>query len=118
MSSTYKVVFKYDGKEPWFFIKPKIEKLFIEAYRLFCDMVNPMFEKWNNEYDGPNDGFEDNSCYNRYINECQKPAIDCLNEQISALKDQNIKRFFSDNECRFCAELNNGTILSFYLVEQ
>lgn len=55
------------GKKP-IFPKYYVEK-YIDAYNAFVHKINEHLEGWNNEYSGPDDGFEEGSAYNKYIQE-------------------------------------------------
>ena len=113
-SNSYRAVFNYDGKKPGYFQKTKVEKLYVGAYNIFCQLVNPMFEKWNRNYIDPDDG-PDIDHYNHYIIEHYKPIFELLNRNFESRG--LIKRFFSGDECDFRAELKDGTIMSLSLEE-
>lgn len=124
------VHFKYEGIEPDWFEKYLLEDILIQIYNEWCELVNPMLEVWNNEYDGPDDGWDDDGSINpdgqyiRYIREhYQKVVDDILNPMLARRIDENdgrsrIKRFLIGKECNFEAELNDGTIMYFYIEEK
>lgn len=121
MKKDYRVVFMYNGKEPAKIVKPAIERLFVSAYNLYCDSVNPLFDKFNSEYTGPDDGFNPDGEYNKYI--CDKVAP-VAQKVYSRLKMSNTSfgRIFSGFTVEgpgvlFKAILKNGTKMYFYLKE-
>ena len=119
INGLYRIAFNYDGKEPNLLLKPKVEKLFVTAYNMFCELINSRYVQWNSEYVDPNPDSDDNSDYNRYINEKSQPIFVALNELLTEGKRKSvIKRFFPGEECDFRAELNDGTIMSFPLLEE
>ena len=97
--------------------KRLISNLYIKAYRMFAELVNPLFKKWNSEYDGPLDGLDDNgnvnldSQYNRYII-AKETALVEKNLNPLLRNSKMIKRYFIGEECDFRMELLDGTIVS------
>ena len=98
MDRLFVAQFHYDG-----FVTPMVKHLYEEAYNLMrnkaCDLLNPMYETWNNEYGE----IEDQDDYYRYICEKQQVILDELNKQFNespvklyASKDRDIVGKFTD----------------------
>ena len=107
----------YDGTEPNPVVKPVLERLFVDLYNRYCDLVNPCIEQWNSDYTGPNDGGEPNSQYDEYMR-CKFQVIaDVLMGEIERLQKRPgiIRRLFIGEECDFRAELRSGTKMQFFL---
>ena len=107
----YSVVFHYDGDT----ISPKVKEsmtgIFVKAYSIFCDYVNPRYEIWNKEYDelgGPKDGLEEDSFYNRFISEKYIPVLKQLNNLT-----KGVMTFYVGEDCEFRAKWDNGTDMFF-----
>lgn len=117
MSDTYYVEFRYNGKEPNPLFKSATERDFMRVYNEYCDAVNPNYEKWNANYDGPDDGDDMNGEYVTYIRALTQPYIDRINDHWKKNRPlmTPIKRFFLGPEYNFSAELNNGTTVEFFL---
>ena len=107
----YHVVFKYLGKEPHWLIKDSLEAVFMYYYNIWCDIVNPLIEPWNNEFE--DSGLSDNEYDSWFSQKEEKIAKQIFNSDLNARKC--FKRFLIGNECQFQAELHNGTIMMFYL---
>ena len=127
MATEYKVCFKYDGEEPRGSLRSYVEQVFCMVYNEYCKLTNPMYETWNNEYSGPNDGFDENGYinsdgeYNKYIREKQSEIVDYINKAMHKLGDSDLtrcfKEFFIGEECDFRARLTDGTEMQFFLKE-
>ena len=123
MNTTFKVMFKYEGTEPAGIIRDAIQAGYVGIYNIFCEIVNPMFETWNAQYDGPNDGFDEEdrinpeSEYNTYIRQKQTELVDkYINPTVS--QGDIFKRFFIGDECDLRAELKDGTTMQMYLTQE
>ena len=123
MEKVYYVRFHYDGIEPKRFAKTLVESEFAYAYSKYCEYTNPLIPKWNEEYDKlglPNDWVDEDgtinldSKYNRYMAEKFTEYTDKLTKD---LKHIFVKKYMIGIECDFQAELIDGTIMSFYVVE-
>lgn len=127
MEKKYVVQFMYDGKPAEKYgdmVKKLLEQFYIKNYNKFCEVVNPYFEKWNAEYDGENDGFDDedrinpNGQYNIYIRNKEQKIIDeQINSSMNAFAKRFVKRFYAGNECEFRMEMHDGVSMTFYLKE-
>lgn len=117
MALEFKAAFDYDGKEPGFFEKPFVEKLFVLSYNYWCDQANPHLETWNDEYTGPNDGGNPGSKYDAYIRDKASFIVDEINEIFAegSKGKTSIEKFFLDEHCRFLAKLKNGSIMGVHL---
>lgn len=58
--------------------KNDIINQFLALREVFCTLVNPMYESWNNEYTDPVSGPDDEK-YNNYIVEKHRPIIEEIN---------------------------------------
>lgn len=119
MNTEYRVIFKYHGKTPNIFEREAIEQAYIAMYNEFCDRVNPLLEKWNDAEDCPDDAADEvGSNYYRYIIEKESAIVDLMNiawVNHDVSKMIPIKEFFIGGGCNFCARLNDGTTVEFYL---
>ena len=123
MEKMYYVKFHYDGIEPKGLKKTIIEKEFVKAYKKYCDYTNPRIPKWNKKYDKmkrPHDFIDEDgtinldSEYNKYM--AGKFTI-YTNKLTNYIRSDFIKKFMIGPECDFQAKLTDGTIMSFYIVE-
>lgn len=120
MKDTYTVKFSYEGTTPMEPLKSAIEYGYVGIYNIFCELVNPMYEKWNDQYEGPNDGFDENdrinpnSVYNSYIREKQMSLVEKFINPAMAKSDA-FKKFFIGPECDLRAELLDGTVMQMFL---
>ena len=98
MSTLYAAQFHYDG-----FVTPMAKHLYEEAYNLMrnkaCDLINPMYETWNNEYGK----VEDLDDYNHYICEKQQVILDELNEQFN----ESPVKLYSREDCDIVGKFND-----------
>ena len=114
-TTQYRAVFKYDGLEADSYSrlnKRILEKIYVECYSLFCELVNPHFEKWNAEYSGPNDYVDENGCINP-----KSQYTSYINERETEVVKNNIviERFFIGDESDFRMQLKDGTTMQMYL---
>ena len=122
--------FKYEGTAPDGHEKYLIENMFIGIYNEWCKLTNPMMAAWNSAYDGPDDGWTADGSFNpdgQYVKymraKYQTIVDDILNPLLTKHIEENngdsrFKRFLIGEECNFEAELNDGTIMYFYLEEK
>lgn len=115
----YVAEFVYEGPKPNGYIKAYTERVFVDMYNQFCEQVNPLIARWNNEYTGPDDGINPDGQYMQFMHKKYQGIIDDkINPYINIWKpflNGNINRFFIGDELTFCAELDNGTTISLYL---
>lgn len=80
MTRYFKANFHFSG---W--VLPAAEKLYIEAYNIMrseaVDLINPMLEVWNAEYDKEVKG-EDDFEYNSYIADKEQEILDDVNDRL------------------------------------
>ena len=118
------VKFEYDGPKAKTYpdgYKAVLENFYMDRYNLFCDLVNPLFEKWNAEYTGTDDDilFEDGSTnpdseYNRYIIAKETEIVERYMQPL--LKGSlSIKRYFIGEMADFRIELKDGTKMSMWI---
>ena len=118
MGTNYSVVFDYDGKKPFAFVKKKIEKAFVHYYNTYCHAVNPCLEDWNKIYDVvvKKTGQSYDSWMRTRLQDFADECTRHLNKN-RKMYGKNIKRFFIGEECNFSAELQNGTKMQFFIKE-
>lgn len=116
----FRVVFDYEGHEPMKMFKPKIERLFVNVYSLYCDQANALIEKFNDEYTGPDDAENPDGEYYKYMNDrlgkIARQVFGRMKQQ-STLYGRVFKEFVVDDQCMLFGILNSGTIMSFHLEE-
>lgn len=130
MQTEFKVLFKYEGKEPNWLERYYLEDIFIRVYNEWCELMD--YESWNKEYEASGrelDGIDENGTinpdgeYTKFIREKQQTITDqvlntLLEKRIRENNSQSrIRRFFVGEECDFRAELDDGTKMWFYLKE-
>ena len=123
MNTTFKVMFKYEGTEPVGIFRDVVQAAYAGIYNIYCEIVNPMYDTWNAQYKGVNDGFDmkdyinPESEYNTYIRKKETELVDkYINPTVS--QGDIFKRFFIGEECDLRAELKNGTTMQMYLTRE
>jgi hypothetical protein len=113
----FKVVFDYDGVAPRGIEKILIEKMFIQVYNMYCEVVNPKLEEWNESYSGPNDGGEPGSEYDAYIRDKTNELIETTINKTwrNGKVPFGLKEFFVGEEVNFKGRFENGTTMWFHL---
>jgi len=120
------VNFEYEGPKADSYSEKYCDILqnhYMHRYNQFCDLVNPLIEKWNAEYTGTDDDilFEDGSTnpdseYNRYIIAKETEIVERYMQPL--LKGSlSIKRYFIGEMADFRIELRDGTTMKMVISE-
>ena len=104
MEQLYKAIFHYDNDVIKLipFLKKAVEREYFALRHLAVRKLNGCYERWNNEYDGPDNVDESNELYDfggtaycDFIRKKQQPIIDDVNKST----DSKLVKLYSTEEC-------------------
>ena len=119
METRYKIILEIVGKLPMFTSQRKLESSIVNAHNEYADFINPYYNTWNAEYDGPDDGFDENGCligvsesqYMNYIMEKTNEIMPDFNSR--GIEKKTFDHYEIGEELQLVGVMRNGTKVSF-----
>lgn len=119
MGTRYGIILEIEGKLPMFTNQRKLESSIVNAYNEYADFINPYYSTWNAEYDGPDDGIDENGCL-MGVSESQHMnyIMEKINEIMPDFNNRGIEKKTFDHyeigeELQLVGVMRNGTKVSF-----
>lgn len=119
METKYKVILELEGKLPMFTNQMKLKSSIVNAHNEYAGFVSPYYKKWNAEYDGPDDGVDEEghlrdvseSRYMNYILEKTNEIMPGFNKR--AIEKKTFDHYEIGKELQLVGVMHNGTKVSF-----
>ena len=119
METRYKVILEIEGKLPMFTNQMRLKESIVNAHNEYAGFISPYYSTWNAEYDGPDDGLDENgrlmgvseSQYMKYIMEKTNDIMPSFNNRGVAKK--TFDHYEIGEELQLVGVMYNGTKVSF-----
>lgn len=119
METRYKVILEIEGKLPMFTNQMRLKESIVNAHNEYADFINPYYSTWNAEYDGPDDGLDENgrlmgvseSQYMKYIMEKTNEIMPDFNNR--GVEKKTFDHYEIGEELQLVGVMHNGTKVSF-----